>query len=533
MIHLLPIAGLALAAAYLMGQSNRQTGTGANPGVPVVNVGGTGATTTPALDVAGDVVNTEVDALQTQPGLDTNSNAPDHFRHLWLPASKVPISSLSSYDFRLALALLSGGLHRRPDLEPNYQHAIEEIQAQATGAEASGIIGAVASIVPVIGAVLSKISGMETSELGSDISSTLGNIGADMSQLRTTVNPSNLDPPAQMLLAPVWQGDGTAGLGDEPMTFETEPWVAEAGVIAKPPVGITGVIPASYFAAMPFRPRTDQAVVYRYSPRRRLFTMFQYGLILPWVSDELIADATSGQTLRQAINVRARVYRAIDVICCLAYPDNNVLDISKLLADDNPLATGNWTAGWYNMPKESGATDPLYYYINPSVGNMFGSIFPPTAEDKHIFDADGFPRDFQGNRVADALTANSPPVKAPILTAEQYGAEGVDVDSSILPGVYYNADGTVTVVDSTGWPVNYSAAAWAAKQAATVPTKPVAVSTVGTVVGSGGTTSAGTKTGTGLGHAGTPVVLTPPAPPHLTLESSLGDKANDGGIIIT
>lgn len=412
-LHILPLAGLGFAAAYLLGQSKRQT---VGPPPPANN--GTSTLTTGnllvgfktpvmPLDVAGDVQESEVDALQQNPGLQTQTSAGDFFRHVWLPASLVPISSLTSYDYRMAVALLSGGLHRRADLEPLYQRFIVDEQGKGTGVAAAGVVSAIASIIPIVGSVVARGIASEGAQVAAGVAGDLASANGDINALRTTVNLANLDPPAQMLLAPVWQGDGiNSGIGDKPMDFSVEPWVAEAGVVAYPPVGINGIIPQKYFDQMPFRPRDAQL---RFCAHRRLFTLFQYGMMLPWVSDELIADKTAGTTLRQAINQRARVFRVLDIICCLAYPDNNVLNRANLTDDTNPLAAGNWTAGWYLKNKGQGQSDPIYYYVNPTVGGMYGSIFPPTAEDKHIVDSDGFPRDFQGNRLYDALTANLGP----------------------------------------------------------------------------------------------------------------------------
>jgi hypothetical protein len=387
-LPLVPIIGGA-AALWLMGQL-KGTGGGGTPSasggrVPVTK-------TDPNADVAGDVDDGEQDFMLDnlycyRDGQMGSWDATTFFRQMWLPAAKVKLSGITPYQWRLASYLLNGGLHRRNDLERLYIDYQKDLQAQKDAAAGNAIFAQVASIIPGVGGL---ISGMINTAVVQPLNNAIALEGSALANsfqsLRIAVDPKNLDPPAQMLIAPVWKG------GDANWDLSVAPWIPRGNVSPVVPKMI-GKIPPQYQSVV----RGNFSGIFH--AQRRLLACFQYGYMLPWVSDELL-----GATLRDTINIRARVYKAVCTLSALAFPDTT-----------------------FSMSKQG------VYYYHAGVGvDILGSIFPPTVEDSplsagggKVYAYEGYVSQLVGNTtgISGGLPGYTPDYGSPQATQSGDGGE--------------------------------------------------------------------------------------------------------------
>jgi hypothetical protein len=305
------------------------------------------------------------------------------FRWFWLPASKVKLTELTAFEWRMVFALLGGTVHRRIDREKRYANMVLDIRQRQEMAKWGKLVGqlyssALNAMVPGVGSVFTQIlntginSALNTA--GKDLAQDAKAMGAAGSSYRFSVDPHNLDPPAQMLLAPCWRnGEGDSIIDDKMM-----PWLNEQGMIWDTPK-LNGDVPTKYVgtADFPWPPLSNLGTSkrYRFAAQRRFWCLTQYGLYLPWICDEFFNRQL---TTKQQVNLMARVYKAICTLSVWAFPDTSIKD---------PIRT-KFAPGVRPKPT-TGYTDPVYYYNSP-LGEVLGSIFPPTDEDTYIVDAEGF-----------------------------------------------------------------------------------------------------------------------------------------------
>jgi hypothetical protein len=133
----------------------------------------------------------------------------------------------------------------------------------------------------------------------------------------------------------------------------------------------------------PIMPALDPSTgkVQRFRIRLRLFTRYAGGWVLPWLSWHFNGDTTQSVGERQTVNARARVLRAVDAIICQYAPWTREGGLYS--ADHGPNATFPLSA------HVRGADRTLFFYRNPLLGPMLGSIFPPTKEDTRYVGSDG------------------------------------------------------------------------------------------------------------------------------------------------
>jgi hypothetical protein len=390
--HLIPILGGAGVIAYLVGRSHRPlpktNPIGATPsGNPLPQPGGVvpptggpgGVYSGPWPAASQDVASTldvdyskehhilTADIANGQNGAAVNDA---FFRQVWLPASRFKLSSLTDYQTRLAFDVLSGNVHRYPDKEDKYQQFLEEQRQASTQAIAGTVFSAVGSIIPIVGKVFSTVVSAAVSSVNTDVIHSAGAAAGMMNSIHVAVDLKNLDPPAQMLLQPSWNGQG-----EKRFDMSVAPWVSQAGIQLYDPV-FNGQVPAKYRQDLGNICRIDKSPVSTYSAHNRLWNSYQYGIFLPWVCDEFFGP---GSTLQDQINSVSAAYKLLDTICCLAFPDTTI-------RDPNRKGMNYWGQNRVN----------LYYYTNKYFGDILGTIFPPTDEDTYIQNNNGEILDYNG-----------------------------------------------------------------------------------------------------------------------------------------
>jgi len=107
---------------------------------------------------------------------------------------------------------------------------------------------------------------------------------------------------------------------------------------------------------------------------------------MPWMCDEIFTqpstDGSKRTTTKAAINLMARLYKGIEVLSCLSASDAGIRDPGR---NEEGRAINPW-----------GYSAPLYYYNNPVMGDVLGSIFPPTDEDTYISNNNGYILNYWG-----------------------------------------------------------------------------------------------------------------------------------------
>jgi hypothetical protein len=391
--HLIPIIGGAGLLAYLLGRTHRTSPItnpiGATPSgnpppqpggvVPPLTGGPGGVYSGPWPAASQDVASTldvdfskehhilTADIANGQNGAAVNDS---FFRQVWLPASRFKLSNLTDYQMRLAFGVLSGSVHRYADLEDKYQQFLEEQRQASTQAIAGTVFSAVGSIIPIIGKVFSTVVSSAVASVNSDIIHNAGGAASMMSSIHVAVDLKNLDPPAQMLLQPGWNGQG-----EKRFDMSVAPWVSQSGVQLYDPV-FNGQVPAKYRQDLGNLCRIDKTPVSTYASHKRLWNSYQYGIFLPWVCDEFFGP---GSTLKDQINSVAAAYKLLDTICCMAFPDSTIRDPSR-------KGQNLWGQNRTNY----------YYYSNKYFGDILGTIFPPTDEDTYIQNSAGEMLDYNG-----------------------------------------------------------------------------------------------------------------------------------------
>lgn len=412
-LPIIVVAGGGVLAAYLLGKSHRASPT--NPAQPVNgNTGSNGVGTTQAVnntpttgsdlpiglgqrDVSGDISNNEQHFLPVKQYLNdpngvganiwsgtgaidgsgwdmvNNNSIANFFRWYWLPASKVKLSEITLYEWRLAFAMLGGSLHHRPDLEFRYRNFINGVKQDQESAFAGSIVAQVASIVPIIGKVFNQVVQAQVAAANSADMADVRGAGTMASGFRFSVDPKNLDPPAAMLLQPSYNGEG-----EKILDTTNTPWIPLAGTILQGPM-IDGKVPSKYVGTPDF-PWEPWAGGYSFNAHKRFFCYYQYGIFMPWICDEIFGKPA--MSTKASVNLSARIYKAIDVLSVLAFPDVGVRNSERAVE------------GRTILPWSQSA--PVYYYHNPVMGDVLGSVFPPTDEDVQIVNSDGYTLNWYG-----------------------------------------------------------------------------------------------------------------------------------------
>ncbi len=322
-------------------------------------------------------------------GLDDDGAQARFYRQMWLPASRVKLSELSRQDFETAFGLLAfseDSIHwknsRRRESE-NYVYndtSVQElgfayllvervIDIVPFGSILTGILDA---IMAGVGASVGQIEAAAAAEKGSLAAAVARLPVAGQQYLRArlcycpspkyqrrgdpTVNDPYLEPaPQSHTLAYSVKGTPEANaiyFGDP-----TSPWFGPNGEKFFPR--------APLFEPLLFHPASDLV-----GGGGRGYDVIgnAEGPYLRWscgalegqeLTDETL-DGLSHRTVR-----RAYVYRALDVLACLMFPDEG----------------SAWDTSGRQVFYQ---VDGTYTYRSPVFGPVFGSIFPPTDEDTRI-----------------------------------------------------------------------------------------------------------------------------------------------------
>jgi hypothetical protein len=341
----------------------------------------------PPLDVATLVTDGERDVLTLNAGISVlwSDAADELYRQLWKPASLIPLSNLGPEDWILAKTFLEnagGEMTRRDELGMLAHEALADASQQRGGALAASIIGTVASIIPIVGA---GFNAAMQSTSGAVAGSGAWNEAMGNGQLGATIR-SALSQPTQQTRHLLRNYDDTSNYTDGPEA----PLDRRIMNLSE----LLGLMPAQTI-----QPPMQMFVAgrTRFRIRLRLFTRYAGGWVLPWLAVHFNGDRQQAfdsilgaMSARQTVNARARVLRAVDAIICQYSP------YTREGAPDGYFCEGGpgkvWAAG--KRPRKSGAgalvdDKTVFYYSNPFLGPMLGSIFPPTAEDKRYVGGDG------------------------------------------------------------------------------------------------------------------------------------------------
>ena len=379
----------------------------------------------PERDVAGTVSDGEGDILQDN-GNNTRVAGPggwqqNFYLQMWLPASRLRLSELRKEDWIYAMTFLQNGgreFTRRDDLGDLGAALIQLANDTQGGVAFTQTISAVASIVPVIGPLLSKVNAIQTSELqgGAAWETAMGN-GTLGALFKSSLSDDT--PQTRHLMANYtdqWSGThpgyalNSIELNDGPEA------PLDRRVMTLPE--ILSLFPAQNFSP----PQASWAAVddfgnpVHFNPRMRLFTKYEGGWFLPWLCWHFNGDLTESYPLRKTINARARIYRAVDALIAARLPWIREDFAPGYVADKS-------TADSFPPPEYAGAprgvNKNLYFYVSPLLGPVLGSIFPPTDEDVRYVGQDGRLYSFWGEP----------------MTGIPAGAYGPADDSSVDPAV--------------------------------------------------------------------------------------------------
>jgi hypothetical protein len=355
------------------------------------------------LDVAGTISDGTQDLLQRNGGTlvlwtpDTQAI----YEQLWLPASKIPLSNLGPEDWLLAKQFLenSGGeFSRRDDLGTLGKELLANASYSSGGAVAASVIGMVASIIPIIGAGFN--AAMQSSS-GASAGSAAWDEAMGNGQLGGVIRSALSQPTMQTRHLLMNYSDTTSAVDGPEAKLDRRVMNLPEQIGIMPAQTVTPASPVfsvgTTSTGIGVLASMGNVRQFKFRIRLRLFSRYAGGWVLPWLSahfngDKLQAyDSILGAVgTRQTINARARVFRAVDAIIC---------QYSPYVREDAPH--GYWSDASVNAhfppdraPRFAGAgespTDQtVYFYSNPYLGPMMGSIFPPTKEDRRYIGGDG------------------------------------------------------------------------------------------------------------------------------------------------
>lgn len=406
-----------------------------------------------------DPVNYQVEMDNLHQGITMQGASPEFYkqfkRQVEDPAGRVKCSDVQPYHFQLAQAAITGQLPRADKSGRLYKQMLDQIAQNKKNAEdlaiANQVIGAVAALIPVVGGAIKLAVGTGLTE---------GTKGAIQNALNESEALAAIDEIAQSMGAN--SPEGRMWLSNDQSAQPAEPalvhgcdvysiGVASQGGYYRRDSDGEAVFPleathpvkvdknGQHYTTSEIRPGYTFIPVGAYM---RLFTMHQYGWILPWLSPLLGSD----DTLERQISIISPVVRAFDIVRTKTFP-------IPPSGENNPV---------------------MYWYVNPVHGLMMGSKCPPTSEDKHYVDDDGHEYSFNGKK------GGIPIASTYIRDLSTWGgAQPVAVTT--LVGATSTPQPTPSAGEDYGQAAQQEAKAAALQQAAAtvVPTpKPVAVSTV-------------------------------------------------------
>lgn len=392
---------LGLALLYWLAKRNASPATATTSATGATTPGGGGAAAggaavakpaTPPLpvDVAGSVSDGTADfALQNGDLAGSTGWVQNAFDQLWYPASQIPLSNLTAEDYAYAQDFLenSGGeFTRRDDMGQLGAALIASANSNAGAALFNTIAGSVLSIIPVVGQAFSKVTAAQNQQLASSTSwqDAMGN-GTLGGLLRTNLG----QPTAQTMHLLANYSDANTATGGQYGDFLDGPEAPLDRRVMEMPTQV-GLQSLQHFEPNnPVLYAQQNGAAKQFRLRLRLWTKYEGGYILPWLSWHTNGDPTEHYGCKQTVNARARILRAVDVLICQSQPYTR---------ENAPH--GYWcdtlkSAGFLSyFPRFGGSgtlssTDrSVYFYKNGFVGPMLGSIFPPTAEDVRYIGTD-------------------------------------------------------------------------------------------------------------------------------------------------
>lgn len=452
-------AGLAGLAAYLLWPRS-----GGNDATGPVDSGATDWSKVyltycvgDALDAPGYVLSTQqpdpVPLTLDQDGK-AHQGASPSWRQLFKkqvedPAGRVRCSDVQQYHFILAQTMLSGQMPRDDKAGSLYKRVLDLIAQNKKDAEdlniTNQVISGIAAVIPVIGGAIKLAVG---TGLQAGIKGALQNAANEAEALQSidqiAVGMGANSPEGRM-----WLSNTDASVFPDPkLVHGTEVWteglstrggfyVSEASGEAVFPAEALSVIKSTINGQTAQRLAVKAG--YHFVPSGfyiRLFAMYEYGWILPWLSTLLGSD----DTLERQIAIVSPVVRAFDIVRTKMFP----------IAPDG--------TGKQNR----------YFYITPKHGLMMGACCPPTSEDVRYNNGTTH-YDFNGRDITNA-------------TIRKESAYGPAADGAALARAAYNSPTSPSDAPPVASPEDYGQVApkIAAESAVSV-TSSVAVRQRGTL----------------------------------------------------
>lgn len=257
----------------------------------------------------------------TTPGYSVRRYWLHFYRHLWYPASILPLSFLTEEDVKLAVKLLCGGVTVKGcPYEEGLQRRMDDLSALQTAQQVADDVALAIASAAGYGQVASELHDARV-KLGGD---PLAHVADEMAASLGAGSTFDLS----VVLGDVRKQKYTGVISGRPLRWRQR-------VVAPP--GFT-------------RPDGTPHDGPEFYARLELFRTSTQGRLLSWNSQDL----GCGKKLSTRIVARARVFRALDMLGCTMFPHSADTDVH------------------------------LYDYRNPRFGTMRGSIFPPTREDVAI-----------------------------------------------------------------------------------------------------------------------------------------------------
>jgi hypothetical protein len=280
------------------GAVGRGSGTGINPGTTMggpVDVAPADLETTGERDVFLDDINTGSDAQLV--------SWRDRFnRQVGRPAQLLLTSDLVQQDFDRAWALLNGtlALPSKENMSDRQKRAKDLSDSDGTANTLWGVFKDIADAAGTITFGLTTLAvnlvDQDAGDNGESVTDSLNKTDKLNQAIQGSLTGTDL------LVLAKWLGPVEIIGGRNPSTgwADGAPWVPA-------PSFDQSVTPAGV------------APIFTRAP---LFASGESGWYLRWTSDDL----TGGRTFRERVNIRARMYRALDVIACQLFPFPTVYD---------------------------------------------------------------------------------------------------------------------------------------------------------------------------------------------------------------
>lgn len=274
-------------------------------------------------------------------------------------AARIPLSALRAYDFSYMSQLLSDSLdHNAEQWTDAAKYFFAQQAALRNASAVTSIIAAIASIIPVAGAILSKgISAV--AKAASDAAAQIDiNIVAGRN-IRVTPDFNNATPETRMVLGNP-KTDMFSLNTNQNGTTDLIGRFSRFGLLPK------YIYTASGRAGIAEPPNFQHA---------RLFTRTDTGYVFPWLSAGIGVENNKAQrtnsyaTYAQMVGRRALLYRCLDLMICQFWGAVR-LEKGKLIPGSGIYANSAIDQWWWGAPG-------TYRYVNPRYGALWGSTIPP------------------------------------------------------------------------------------------------------------------------------------------------------------